>query len=591
MHILSAQLKAEKLFVRFLSSWCVASIYAILTTAIGFDTLSFVQILSKWQFLLVMLLTFAYLTVLDIRLPNGRSDAIGLLISVFSFAALMLFRKREFYFSLVVLVVLVFVGYYLLRDDKLKLMNYHPSRRSVILGIVLAAAVYFLYVGGVTTFRYLKYSTSTYDFGIFAQMFYNMKETLLPMTTCERDGLLSHFAIHLSPIYYLLLPVYAIFPSPITLQLSQALVVVSGVVPLYLLSGHFQLGGKTRLGICVAYCLYPALMGGCFYDIHENMFLAPLLLWLMYFLEKGQTVGLYISAVLTLMVKEDAAIYVACVALFAMICQKKWRDGAILFVGAVTYFFAALGILNAMGHGAMLGRYGNFMTDPSGGMLDVVKTIFLNPAYMFTQLLTEDKFRFLLLMLLPVGALPLLNRRLSQLVLLIPFLVVNLLTNYVYQYSIYFQYIFGSSALIFYLSVRNLSEMRSGTRRYIVPFIVVASCMLSISTMSGYSDNFSYIRDHAQYRQLDAYLEMVPEEATVQASGFFVPALSQRPVIYNHESKHKTEYIVLDLRPGYERNADALIKKYEEEGYVRVAYEPNLIIILHDPHYAESASS
>lgn len=42
------------------------------------------------------------------------------------------------------------------------------------------------------------------------------------MTTCERDRVLSHFAVHVSPIYYLFLPFYALFPSPVTLEVLQA---------------------------------------------------------------------------------------------------------------------------------------------------------------------------------------------------------------------------------------------------------------------------------------------------------------------------------------------------------------------------------
>lgn len=48
------------------------------------------------------------------------------------------------------------------------------------------------------------------------------------MTTCERDRVLSHFAVHVSPIYYLFLPFYALFPLPVTLEVLQALLLASG---------------------------------------------------------------------------------------------------------------------------------------------------------------------------------------------------------------------------------------------------------------------------------------------------------------------------------------------------------------------------
>ena len=73
----------------------------------------------------------------------------------------------------------------------------------------------------------------TFDFGIFSQMFHQMRTTGLPVTTVERDGPLSHFAVHVSPIYYLLLPFYCIYPKPVTLQVLQAAVLASAVIPLW----------------------------------------------------------------------------------------------------------------------------------------------------------------------------------------------------------------------------------------------------------------------------------------------------------------------------------------------------------------------
>lgn len=59
--------------------------------------------------------------------------------------------------------------------------------------------------------RYYKLSTPAFDFGIFAQMFENMKDGLGPVTTVERNYELSHFAVHFSPAYYLMLPFYMLF--------------------------------------------------------------------------------------------------------------------------------------------------------------------------------------------------------------------------------------------------------------------------------------------------------------------------------------------------------------------------------------------
>ena len=182
-----------------------------------------------------------------------------------------------------------------------------PPRKDHYLYPVLAVGLsvaFFLFVSIWTVCRVESFCTPSYDFGIFSQMFYNMKESGLPLTTLERDGLLSHFHVHMSPIYYLMLPFYCLVPTPATLQVLQAAVMTSAVIPLWLIGKHHGLSGLQRMLLCAVLLLYPAFAGGVGYDIHENCFLTPLLLWLLYGIDRKNSIITAISAFLTLTVKE-----------------------------------------------------------------------------------------------------------------------------------------------------------------------------------------------------------------------------------------------------------------------------------------------
>ena len=63
----------------------------------------------------------------------------------------------------------------------------------VKIGVGVMAALWLGFVISGTVCRYLLNWSSTFDFGIFSQMYYYMKETGLPLTTCERDMLLFPF--------------------------------------------------------------------------------------------------------------------------------------------------------------------------------------------------------------------------------------------------------------------------------------------------------------------------------------------------------------------------------------------------------------
>lgn len=571
----------EKLFVRFFTSWCLAGILSLLVVQVGFDTLAFAGSLNLLEYVLWIACGFALLTMVEFCLPTIRVAPYALFTVSFAYAVFMLYRQHDFYFSLGIVLLMSFIGYYLLRDDKLGLLELRVSRKQVKIVIAVCAGFYVLFVGGLTSLRYVTYSSSTFDFGIFSQMFYYMKETGAPMTTCERNELLSHFAIHMSPIFYVLLPGYFLFSSPIYLQVMQALVLASGVIPLYLLARHYNLGNKTTLLIGAVYCFFPYLAGGCFYDIHENMFLVPCLLWLFYFYEKRRWPLFYLFAALTLLVKEDAAIYVACAALFLLICRKEWKHGAILMMVSVVYFGLAYTLIQWQGQANMLGgHFGNLLADPSDGPFSIIKNLFLNPAYIFNEAMTEEKVKYLLLMLLPVGFLPLLSKKLSQMVLLIPFLVINLLPDYQYHHDIGFQYGFGVTAFFFYLVVANISEMKIGTRKWLLSFAATASVLLFVSTMSGHTGYLQRaINNRDTIAKMDAYLEEIPEDASVTATGFLVPKLSQRKVIYDfdRELPEETEYIVIDVR---NKSYDKEIAAFEEKGYVQTVNEKDVVVIL-----------
>lgn len=54
-----------------------------------------------------------------------------------------------------------------------------------------------------------------------------------------------------------------------------------------------------------------------------------MILWLFYFIEKDNLKGMIIFTILTLLIKEDAPVYAACIGLFVIVGKKKYRNGAV----------------------------------------------------------------------------------------------------------------------------------------------------------------------------------------------------------------------------------------------------------------------
>ncbi len=593
MKALIKQLTLARLLPRLFTGWCMAAFIETALNPHGFALTAFMSAMSTVRFLSMLIAVTVAMTVVStvVKQDTVPWETAVLVSATFAYLGQLAFFEHNFWFSLCLVFVMFVVCLYALQKDRLDLSKIELTDKTVIVLIGCAAAIFTAYSALVTVCRYKGFISSTFDLGIFSQMFYYMKETGLPLTTCERDGLLSHFAVHVSPIWYVLLPGYYIFPSPVYLQIMQAVILASGVIPSYLLCKQTALSRNCTLCICLCYCFFPALTGGQFYDIHENLFLAPFLLWLCLFYEKRTVWGIWLFAVLTFLVKEDAAIYVASFALYTLLTRKDVKIGLPLLCTSIVYFFAATAILAAVGDGVMTAsRFSAYLPEGSNSMVDVLKTVFFNPALLFEQVFTMEKVRYMLLMLLPVACIPLCTKKVSSLLLLVPMLVVNVMPNWEYQYSIHFQYGFGSIALIMYLTIMNAKQISAKIRRFILPFAVACAVLLSIAHLSQFRSTItSYFKNIENNKTISETLAAIPEDASVVSHGFYLPAVSERKVVYDLSTGKQAEYIVIDLRPGYESDGaekDAYYAALPDD-FTCIAHHENLVAVYRDLQFSK----
>lgn len=449
-----------------------------------------------------------------------------------------------------------------------------PLFVAIILILTLAAFWLLAFIG---VYRYLAYYTPCFDFGIFTQMFESMRTTFLPTTTCERFKELSHFSVHLSPIYYVLLPIYCIFPHPITLAVSQALIVASSVIPLALIARRMNFSRLQTILAAVCIAFYPALHGGTFYDLHENCFLTPLILWFFYFLERRSYLGMFFASIAVFLVKEDAAIYIAFIALYLIFSKREMLYGGFLFALSVAYFLFAITYLAKYGEGAMNWRYQNLMLSSDDSLTALIFNVIKNPGYALSQCFNAEKGEFLLAVLAPMAGTALLIKRPSRIILLGPLVLITLLSDYYYQHSIFFQYNFGIIAILFYLALLNLQDIAPNAKQFLLIVMAVASllsytalCTPTLNVKDAYDGNRDKI---ALYNEA---IEQVDRDRSISATTFLVPHLYDCKELYEVQSSSDTEQILLML--GYEE----MQKYYEhflENGYT-VAWEAEGVIAL-----------
>jgi uncharacterized membrane protein len=549
------------------ASFCAAS--ALKLPSGDFTSLSYFDGFSPFWFVIIFMAAFCGFAALSVKFGDNAA-ALCTLGSVMALAIeAAVSAGGDIYLNAgIAAVIFMTVKYCAPRLNISFSLSFKTVYIIAAVAAVIATAVTFI----GTYWKYASFSTSTYDFGIFAQMFEMMKDTGQPLTTVEREELLSHFAVHFSPFFYLLLPGYFLAPGPEYLLLVQAAAVAAGIFPVIGIARKLGLSSKMSLAAGFFYLLYPSILNGCYYDFHENKFLTVIALYLLYFIVKEKTVPMYIFAVLLLGVKEDAAIYVASIALWMIFSNTRRRHGFGLLALSAVYFVIALKVIPLFGGEVMMGRLSDYYPSGDDSFLAVAKTCFFNIGYLFTKVFTADKIPFILWMLIPAAAAPFAAKKASTLLLMIPMLVINLMPSWQYQYDVNFQYTYGVAALVVFSFVLLLSAANGDTRRRLILFGVCCAAVFSFSLWIPKYETYSekYLENKEYYDQVSDYLYSIPEDATVTASNFLVPHLYQVDELYGYimyyGTLQKTDYYLLDQRYHILSNEPELAK-FLSDGY------------------------
>ena len=572
--------------------------------ALGFIFLSL--LLFTGAFLRNEKYSYLYLFVILLTTPRLLTLAsINLQDTALGFHAINLAETRFNTILWPVLLAFFLSAIFLILFNNLPIEKYIEKYKKIFNYSVLSFVIlYVVYLSIVVVYKVKTFDGSTFDIGIFSQMFHRMSTDLTAITTLERDRVLSHFAVHISPIFYLMLPFYKVFPHVETLEVLQIWVVFSAVIPLRLLLKRLNFSKSINSLIIAWFVLIPVMTTAGGYHLHENCFLVPLIIWLFYFISSEQKWKILLVTLLLLFVKEDAFIYVVSIGLYFLFQKrfslssqtKKWIILAD-FMLPVLYFALGLYLLNTYGEGGMVSRFEPYLLEGENGILSVLKNLILHPTYVFSKLLIAKKLGYLFFVLAPLAFLPLVQRNWSNYLLCLPLIVINLLPDWPYQYDIGFQYSYGSQTLLFIMALLALEDLKEHkfikektTLAMVTVGIIMSGTLLHHFT-HNWSFNIGYYFEHKEKFDTMRYtLESLPEEASVVTEGGYTPALRNHQYLYDifyHNDKKaddSIDYIVIPReQKGNNKVYDPIIESYESLGYKESKYATKELFILEKP--------
>jgi uncharacterized membrane protein len=413
-------------------------------------------------------------------------------------------------------------------------------RRVVAVGVVLYASIFSF----ITLTRHLTFRTHALDLGYYVQLTWSLAHGHGPYVSLPE---MHAWGDHLSPIVYLFVPASWLMPSAGVLLASQSVMLALGALPVFGIARLRLRDERPAAAFAILYLVNPSLHGINVRDFHAAVLAIPLLLAAIYFAEVGRPWLFVLATVLTLTCREDAALPVMGLGAWVALSRRRWLAGGAIGLGALALL--ALEIRWVIPHFrhepyVHLWRYAHL----GQSLGEIILTLVTHPLRTVGELLTGRRLAYLMVLLAPLGFLPVLGA--WDLVGALPALAQNLLSNdpTLYNHRTQYQaFVLPFLILAAIAGYSRLAARRGG--RWPVTILVVAG-LVSLGLASSLANDLAVARWWPSAEQRAAYtvLAQVPPAASIAAQDRYVPHLSARRLAtYFPTAIERTEYALVNL--------------------------------------------
>lgn len=290
--------------------------------------------------------------------------------------------------------------------------------------VVGAAVAFFAATLLLTLHRYYNFYAS-YDQGIFNQVFWNGLHGRMFQSSLSSElstNVVHHGELpevfyhrlgqHFTPALLLWLPLYALFPSPVTLTVLQVTLVTAAGLILYALARHYL---QPNLSALVAVSFYGAnaVLGPTLGNFHDICQIPLYVFTLLLALEKRWWWLFGILSTLILAVREDSGVTLFGVGVYLILSKRYPRTGLAVCILSFAYLISLTNLIMPLfsadiSERFMMERFGQYAAGDEASTLDILWGMLSNPFRLLGSLLTPffGKLRYLVGQWLPLAFVP-----------------------------------------------------------------------------------------------------------------------------------------------------------------------------------------
>jgi uncharacterized membrane protein len=407
---------------------------------------------------------------------------------------------------------------------------------------IAGAAAYALVMGFIVVTRHVALRTHALDLGYFVQVAWSIAAgrgayvTFPPMHA---------WGDHLSPVFYLLVPLTWVAPGAIGLLIVQTMVLAAGGLAVFGYAARRLGAVPAAAGLALLFLANPSLHGINLRDIHPQAFAITLIVAAALAFDTRRYAWCAVALALTLACREDAAIAVVGFGIWLAAARGHWKLGAALAAASVLLLAVDLKYVLPLFRGEPyphLHRHAYL----GSSLGEILLNIVVRPWRWIGVALTGGKILYLLLMLLPLGFLPLLAPRVLAAVL--PALALNLLsvdpvlTNFRSQYQAFVLPFLMLAAIEGYARIRDWRRTPA-----VLALAFFASVLLTARTTNDLM--ITRWRLDASQHAAHSLMRKIPGDVAVSANERLAAHLATRAQIFIYPTGIGISDYVLDIEP------------------------------------------
>ncbi len=462
----------------------------------------------------------------------------------------LLLTGLSFFFGVGILIILMLlVAVVWLRDSTYTVIESLQKRFLVPLGAALSSPWlcltillglgYICSIGFYAVINHNLFRTSNYDLGLYDQGLWLISRGLYPYSSGSGRHIIgNHAAIILYPLSML----YYLWSDVRLLLVFQVAMTALGVVPIYMIA---KAHGHRLLGVLVSlvYLTHPATHNANLVDFHPDTLAATALFFVLWGIDRRRWLIVIVCCLVMLACKDNFALIVACIGGWLLL-HRHWHVGGMLGLVGISWFVFTTQMLIPY----LTGLEGdeNIFLERFSAYGDSFYTIFLTfftrPDMILQELFQPLNREYLWRLFLPFAFLPLLNPR--YLLLAMPSLAMNLLSNFAGQKQLIFHY---DALILVFLAVTTLYTLLWLAHNVAYQWLIFGLCAVMLLGGWWYTQSKVYLRvvdihqqinnkegqfypDYVYYRRY--ILSHVPPHASVSAHNYLQPHLSHRQHAY-----------------------------------------------------------